>query len=142
MLILEPITNRHLQEFVPIKGQEQELETLRELFYDRNEPHQFCLLNGQEPVLLLGMKEKWVRVFDTYTVFSPSWKPVYYKSVIRAAKGYFRFLEYDRIEHLTHCDRPWTDKMAKAFGFEYAATLRKYINGKDYKLYEMVNGRT
>lgn len=138
MLTIEPLTKEHLLSFQPIDGQEEEFKTLCEISYPRPEMHNFAVLNDDELVLLVGMKEKWAGVFDTYTVFADGWKPVFYKTLTRVAKGYFDYLDYDRIEHLVKCDRPWTDKMARMFGFKYVATLRKYINGRDYKLYEVV----
>lgn len=127
---------------VPLEGQEDEFQTLVELFYNRNEMHNFCFVDDETPVLMVGLKEKWANVYDSYTVFSPTWNPVFYKKVIRIAKGYLDKLDYDRIEHLAHCDRPWTDRMLKAFGFQYNTTLENYIGGKDFKLYEIVNGRS
>lgn len=140
MLTIEPLEKKHLLSFVPIKGQEEEFQTLCEITFGKHEMHNFCALDDNGMVLLFGMKEKWAGVYDTYTIFSDLWRPVYYKTMSRVAKGYFDYLDYDRIEHLVKCSRPWTDKIAEIFGFEYRTTLRKYINGNDYKLYEIVNG--
>ena len=140
MLTIEPLDKSHLLSFRPMVGQEQEFQTLCDINYPRPEIHNFCVMNDDDMVLLIGMKEKWAGVYDTYTVFSDGWKPVYYKTLVRVVKGYFEHLDYDRIEHLVRCDRPWTDKMARMFGFEYNTTFRKYAHGRDYKLYEVVNG--
>lgn len=138
MLTIDKIKNEHLIAFIPLDGQEEEFETLFEIYYNSNEPHGFCFLKDGIPVLLIGLKQKWHRVFDTFTVFSKSWKPVYYKTVVKESNSYFRKLDCDRIEHLIRCDRPWTDKMAKLFGFKYNTTFHKYCNGQDFKLYEVV----
>lgn len=138
MLTLEPIDNHHLMAFTPLDIQAEEFETVCQILYGKNDMHNFCFLSSGVPVLLIGMREKWEKVYDTYTIFSPAWRPAYYKSVARAAKGYFERLDYDRIEHLCHCDREWTGKMAELFGFKRGPLLRKYVNGKDYQMYEIV----
>lgn len=138
MLTLEPTTNKHLEQFVPLDMQEGEFNTLCELLYNKQEKHNFCILFDGVPILLLGMKEKWDKVYDTYTVFSPEWKASYYKYIVRLTKKYFAHLDYDRIEHLCRCERVWTSKMAKLFGFQEGPLMKKYINGNDYKLFEIV----
>lgn len=127
-------------EFIPIDEQRDEFSAMCHLFYGKNEMHNFCLLKDDMPVLLVGMKEVWRGVYDTYILFSKSWKPLYYRPIIRAAKGYFDFLDYDRIQHLVRCERPWTHKMARAFGFvnETPDGMQKYMGGKDYFMYAIV----
>ncbi len=138
MLINKQLTDEHIEAFVPLEEQSADCETLYSLYYKKDKKGSFAIIADDEVVLIMGIREKWNNVYDTFTIFSPNWKPIYYREVLMQSKDYFSKLKYDRIEHLISCDRPWTDKMASMFGFTYAATLRKYINGKDYKLYEIV----
>lgn len=138
MLMIEPLQNKHFHKFSPIAIQEREFEAICDIFYNKNDMHNFCFLHNGMPVLIVGLKEKWDKVFDSYTIFSTEWKPIYYKQVIKAVKFYLGKLDYDRIEHLCHIDREWTCKMIEMFGFEFVARLRKYIGGQDRLLYEVV----
>lgn len=141
MLTIKRIDKQDLVRFIPIEIQRgYDIEAIADFVVYGNEPHFYAFYDGENPVLLIGLKEKWPRVFDSFTIFSVYWKPAHYKDVLKKARAYLLDLDYDRIEHMVHCDRPWTEKMANAFGFSYCATLRKYANGKDYKLYEVVNG--
>lgn len=138
MLILEWLDRRHLLDFSPMEGQEEEYITVCDYYWNNPSSLAFCFSDKNGPVLMIGLEEKWEKVYDTFTIFSRNWKPVYYKDAIREARNFFKDFRCDRIEHLVRTDRPWTDKMAKMFGFEYNCTLHKYINGQDYKLYEVV----
>lgn len=138
MLQLKYLTDEDIVKFDPIDIQSDEFQMMVDSFYGKRKGKMFVFESDGVPVLIIGLFEKWSRVFDSITIFSKKWKPVYYKSVIRKAKDYYTKIDCDRIEHMVNCERPWTCKMALAFGFEYVATFRKYYNGIDYKLYEIV----
>lgn len=138
MLTVRYTTDQDYERFIADDSQKAEFETVAEMFYGFQKPHCLTLLDNNEPVILIGMAEKWNRVYDTFTIYSKLWKPIYFRSFVKIAKEYFSKVDCDRIEHLISCDRPWTDKTARLFGFKYNCTLHKYINGKDYKLYEIV----
>ena len=138
MLQLKYLTDADLELFIPIDIQENEFEMIVDSFYNKRKGKMFIFENDGVPVLIIGMFEKWDRVYDTITIFSKYWKPSFYKTVIKKAKDYFAIIDCDRIEHMVNCERPWTCKMAELFGFKYVATFRKYYNGIDYKLYEIV----
>lgn len=138
MLTSRKTTDNDFLLFAPSPDQLDEFSMIREIFYGYDKENCLTVLDGDNPVLLIGMREKWHKVYDTFTIYSASWKPVYFKSFVKIAKDYFSNIDYDRIEHLISCDRPWTDKTARFFGFKYNTTFKKYINGKDYKLYEIV----
>lgn len=141
MLTLDSLTDKDLRDFFPIPLQKEEFETIRDLFYGKEKSNIFVFKDTDGvPVLITGVMEKWPRVYDTATVYSAAWRPVYFKHVLKKAKLFFSSFDCDRIEHMVHCDRPWTDKLAQAFGFKFNTVVRKAYNGKDFKLYEIVNG--
>lgn len=140
MLTLNLLEDKDLVEFCPIALQAQEYETIKEIYYEKDKSGIFVFRYQDTPILIIGLMQKWPRVYDTATLYSEKWKPVYFKEVIKKAKEFILSFDYDRIEHMVHCDRPWTDKMVKAFGFTYNTTIRKAYGGKDFKLYEIVNG--
>lgn len=140
MLTLDTATDMDLAAFVPMELQRAEYATIKELFYGKPKDGIFVFRDGDSPMLIIGLMPKWPRVYDTATLYSVNWKPIYFRQVIKKAKEFFLFFDYDRIEHMIHCDRPWTDKMIEAFGFTYNTTIRKAYGGKDFKLYEIVNG--
>lgn len=142
MLTIEPLRKDHALSMVFRDDQKDEVVFLMSALLGQNHEHAFCFLNDGEPVLIIGLCENWKKVFGSYTFFSKSWHPSFMITVVKASKKYLKNLEYDRIEHLVSCGRPWTDKMARLFGFRYVATLEKYINGENYKLYEIVNVRS
>lgn len=78
--------------------------------------HQYTMLKKGEPVLLIGLNEFAPKNFEVYTIFSKNWKPVYYKDVINFTRQYVEKLDYDRIIHHVHEDRPWTIRMAEVLG--------------------------
>lgn len=138
MLTSRVITDDDLTSFIPMDGQEDDFLNICDIFYQKPKGESLVVLDKEIPVLLIGMRERWHKVYDTFTIYSNSWKPIYFREFVKLAKDYFEKIDYDRIEHLISCDKPWTDKTAKFFGFTYNTTLLKYINSKDYKLYEIV----
>lgn len=139
MLTIEGLKKEHIDAMNCLDIQSWEFDEFKNNSLVFSAPHNYCFLFDGEPVLIIGLFEKWPKCFGTYTFFSKNWNFIYYKTIVKVVKSYINYLEYDRIEHLISVDRPWTDRLVKIFGFEYNCTMRKYFNGKDYKLYEIVS---
>lgn len=138
MLTHKVITKEDLVEFVPLPYQYEEYQTVIDILDAGLLPDAHMFYDNGIPVAIVSVYEKWPKVFDTMTVFSIAWTPKCFKYVIKYAKAYIDNMDYDRIEHIVRCNRPWTDKMARAFGFKFCALMRKYYAGQDVKLYEIV----
>lgn len=141
MLTLRPTSEYDFELFDVIDLQREEYRIFVEDHFDEMAPHMFTFYYGDSPVLLIGIKEMWPMVFDSYTIFSKKWKPVHFRSVLSLTKKYLKFIEYDRIQHLVAESRPWTHKMAKFLGMECETPngLKKYVGGQTRYMYVLVN---
>jgi len=141
MLTLRAINNSDFETFSPIDIQSKEFLDFFAGFYKPEDPHNFAVVFNGNIVLLIGMREMWPGVFDTYTLFSKHWKPVYFKTISRLVKKYIAEMKYDRIQHLVSCNRSWTHKMVKLFGFknETPDGMDKYIGGEKRYMYAIVS---
>lgn len=140
MLTLKTTKREDFFKFNVIDIQIEELNTLLEYHFNEKEPHMFTVFKDDTPVLLIGLKEMWPMVFDSYTVFSKEWKYMYFRHVLRMAKKYLKYIKYDRIQHLVSEKRDWTHKMANLFEMtcETPNGMKKYVGGQTRYLYVLV----
>jgi len=140
MLTLRPTSEDDFELFNVIDLQRDEYSLFVTDHFDDRLPHMFTFYCGSNPVLLIGIKEMWPMVFDSYTIFSKHWKPIHFRSVLSISKKYLKFIEYDRIQHLVDEERPWTHKMARFLGMECETPngLKKYVGGETRYMYVLV----
>lgn len=141
MLTFEKLEPGHFNNFDPIDIQDQETKTTIDFVRDNDiGPHNVAVIADGKVVLIVGIFEIWDKVFSSYTLFSKHWKPIYYKYISAFFLSYLKYLDYDRIQHMVSCDRDWTHKMARFFGFklETPMPMKKYMYGKDYYMYALV----
>lgn len=135
-LTIEPLTLDILASFKEARIHNGKEDTL-EAFKDGLPPHQAVVLSNGVPVLLTGVVEHQDGLFWSYTLFSEEWKPQYYRFIIRYFKWYTKVLDFEEICHIIDKNKPWTRKMAAAFGFEY----RFDLDG-GHEWWSIKNGRT
>lgn len=141
MLTIERLKLAHFDVFEPIDIQALETQNTIEFIKQTDIGiHNAAVFDNGKIVLIFGLFELWQGVFSSYTLFSKHWKPMYYRTVTRFFREYIKELDFDRIQHMVSCDRKWTHKMAKLFGFknETPEPLKKYMYGKDYYMYAIV----
>jgi len=141
MLTLRKVYKSDFDNFEPIDMQAIEFLNYFAINFEEDQPHNFAFECDGEIVLLISLREMWPGVYDSFTIFSKHWRPVFYKSVSRAAKNYLKNINYDRIQHLVSCERPWTHKMAKMFGMkcETPDGMDKYVSGEKRYMYAIVS---
>lgn len=86
-------------------------------------PHQAAFLYDGIPVLLVGIVPDESGMYWSWTLFSDSFKPRYYRKIIRYCNLYRTHLEFGQIYHIISKTRPWTRRMARAFGFIYSHNI-------------------
>lgn len=118
MLMIKPADDEVFSSFIPVELQIKDMEKTINFLYGKDLPHNYCFYDEDGDVLMTGLYEISPGVFDSYTIFSENWKPLYYKYATRFFKKYINHINYDIIFHVVKKDRPWTIKMVKMFGFK------------------------
>lgn len=94
--------------------------------YEQWPPHWGIIMDGDDPIYIIGLYHLGDAHYDSFTIFSKHYKPKHLRFVIKFVKDYMSMLEYQSIKHVVEEDDIAMNKYIKLMGF----TLDEVKDGK------------